>query len=73
MKKTDLEHEIEVLKKKNELLEIKLEKEEVWHSLDRAKLEHRIFELEKFKDKGDGTHAIGFALSPDYEEYTLEE
>lgn len=70
MTKQELEHENKVLTQKNELLKLKLEEEEVYHSIKRLKLELELVELKQHIEKTHGnTHAVGFEISSeDYEE-----
>lgn len=60
MTKADLEHENAILKKKIELLELKMERDQVFADKEMYILQKRIAELEAHQDKPQGAHAIGF-------------
>lgn len=63
--KGELQKENEILKHENKILELKLQQEEIYNSIQRYKLLQEIEEYKAHQEKINGnTHAIGFQLFP---------
>lgn len=56
MKKNDLIHENEKLRRENEILKLKLEQEEVYNSIQRYRLDTELERYKRHADRGDGAH-----------------
>jgi len=67
--KEEILKENEILKHENKILELKLQQEEIYNSINRYKLQQEIEEHKAHQEKINGnTHAIGFQLFPTYQE-----